>query len=119
MNFIGFSGDIEGASATAAAAARTNVHNDQRQPRQIMVENFANKQNTDDSSCDGGSAVPKGILPFGSRETTPANRPRTMQKQSKKKVSSMAIHLYKSPKASFIFIKKSKSKEEEEEEDGK
>lgn len=72
MNFSGYSGDIEGASATAAA--RTNLHNDQRQPRQIMVENFSSKQINDESSCnDGSNTTAKGILPFGSRETTPAN----------------------------------------------
>lgn len=54
MNFIRHSGDNEGASATAASAVavRPNLHNDQRQPRQIMVENFSNKQINGESSCD-------------------------------------------------------------------
>lgn len=55
--------DSEGA---AAVCVRQNPHNDQRQPRQISVENFANQQ------FDGNdSNETKGILPSGSRETTP------------------------------------------------
>lgn len=46
---------------------RQNPHNDQRQPRKIIVENFTNKQN------DGDANDEKGILPSGSRETTPMN----------------------------------------------
>lgn len=52
--------DSEGA---AAVCVRQNPHNDQRQPKKIIVENFTNKQN----DCDEH----KGILPSGSRETTP------------------------------------------------
>ncbi|XP_055305814.1 BRCA1-associated protein [Sitodiplosis mosellana] len=49
----------------AAVCVRQNPHNDQRQPRKITVENFTNKQN------DGDAKDGKGILPSGSRETTP------------------------------------------------
>lgn len=52
--------DSEGA---AAVCVRQNPHNDQRQPRKIIVENFINNQN----DCDERN----GLLPFGSRETTP------------------------------------------------
>lgn len=54
--------DSEGA---VGFCGRQNPHNDQRQPRNICVENFTNKQ----SDCDTNEA--KGILPSGSRETTP------------------------------------------------
>lgn len=43
---------------------RQNVHNDQRQPRQITVESYSNNQME-----KGGED--KGILPLSSRETTP------------------------------------------------
>lgn len=66
MNFIRYSGDSEGATATVTAAIRPN--NDQRQPRKITVENFSNQQND-----DNGAGAAKSLLPsFGSRETTPA-----------------------------------------------
>lgn len=55
--------DSEGA---AAVCVRQNPHNDQRQPRKITVENFTNKQFDNGGANDG-----KGILPSGSRETTP------------------------------------------------
>lgn len=45
--------------------ARQNPHNDQRQPHNITVENFTNKQ----TDCDAKEMA--GILPSGSRETTP------------------------------------------------
>lgn len=70
MNFFRCSGDSEGATATAGNYVRPNPHNDQRQPHKITVENYTNPQNaTHDSSC----AAAKGILPFGSRETTLMN----------------------------------------------
>lgn len=63
MNFS-WSIDSEGA---AAVCVKQNPHNDQRQPRKITVENFANQQH----ECDSNET--KGILPSGSRETTPMN----------------------------------------------
>lgn len=77
MNFIRYSGDSEGASATAATT-RPNLHNDQRQPRKITVENFSNQQNDVSAvaaaaaaAAAADSATAKGLLPFGSREATP------------------------------------------------
>lgn len=48
---------------------RQNQHNDQRQPRKITVENFSNLKITDGEQTN----ATKGILPSGSRETTPMN----------------------------------------------
>lgn len=56
--------DSEGATAVCV---RQNPHNDQRQPRKITVENFTNKQD----EATGDAKDEKGILPSGSRETTP------------------------------------------------
>lgn len=44
---------------------RNNPNNDQRQPRRITVESFSNEQ------IESGEDKNKGILPCGSRETTP------------------------------------------------
>lgn len=57
--------DLESEGA-AAVCVRQNPHNDQRQPRKITVDNFTNKQ-----IDNGDGIVEKGILPSGSRETTP------------------------------------------------
>lgn len=57
--------DNEGA---AAVCVRQNPHNDQRQSRIITVDNFTNKQ------IDGDLKNEKGILPSGSRETTPMTK---------------------------------------------
>lgn len=57
--------ETKGNEGAAAVCTRQNVHNDQRQPRQISVESYSNNQmeKIDDD--------PKGILPVSSRETTP------------------------------------------------
>lgn len=56
----------EGAqTASAINHGRNSSNHDQRQPRRITVESFSNTQNVDKSETD------KGILPSGSRETTP------------------------------------------------
>ncbi|XP_031634737.1 BRCA1-associated protein [Contarinia nasturtii] len=65
---IDLSAAMDGTNNSEGAAAvclRQNPHNDQRQPRKIIVENFSNKQK------DNGVNDEKGILPSGSRETTP------------------------------------------------
>lgn len=49
--------------AAAPISVRTNPNHDQRQPKKITVESFSNNQL---ESCEN-----KGILPSGSRETTP------------------------------------------------
>lgn len=94
MNFLG---DLDSEGA-AAVCVRQNPHNDQRQPRKITVENFTNKQN------DGDAKDEKGILPCGSRETTPMNSDDTAKSIDEKgffygnpfvEVTKGIMHIYK------------------------
>lgn len=109
MNFVRRLGDSEGASATAT---RPNLHNDQRQPRKITVENFTNQQidvtttttavaATDDRAT---AAAANGLLPFSSRETTPLTAADDMKSIEEKdfiygnpfvEVTKGIIHIYK------------------------